>query len=117
VSIGVNGCKVTYLSGGATCTVSGTPGFDDCAGSVTLNIKCAITSGALGVTVGNASDFTTCGTSVPAGSVPGMITVPCNGPIVQGDCPPGDLIVVGDDNTKTIGQGAVPFQWTCNPGT
>jgi hypothetical protein len=82
-----------------------------------LDVKCAITSGALGVTVGNSGDFTTCGASVPPGSVPGMITVTCNGPIVQGDCPPGDTIVVSDDNTKTIGQGTVPFGWVCNPGT
>lgn len=116
-SIGVNGCNVTYLGGGTTCTVSDTPGFDDCAGSVMLNIKCAITSGALGVTVGNDSDFTTCGATVTAGSIPGVITVPCDGPIVQGDCPPGDQILVGDDNTKTIGQGTVTFNWTCGPGT
>ena len=82
-----------------------------------LDVKCAITSGALGVTVGNSLDFTTCGASVPPGSVPGLITVTCNGPIVQGDCPPGNQIVVGDDNTKTIGQGTVLFDWVCNPGT
>lgn len=115
--IGANGCKVTYFSGGATCSVSGTPGFDDCTGIVKLDVECAITSGALGVTVGGASDFTTCGASVTPGSVPGLITVPCNGPIVQGDCPPGNQIVVGDDNTKTIGEGTVTFGWVCDPGT
>jgi len=41
----------------------------------------------------------------------------CNGPIVQGDCPPGNQILVTDDNTKTIGQGTVTFGWVCNPGT
>lgn len=116
ISIGVNGCKVSYLAGNSTCTVSNTPGFDDCSGSVTLDVKCAITSGALGVTVGSDSDFTTCGVSVSPGSIPGMITIACDGPIVQGDCPPGDLIVVGDDNTLMIGEGTVPFGWTCEPG-
>ena len=112
----MNGCKVTYINGAATCTASGPPGIDECIGSVMLDVKCAITTGALGVTVGNSGDFTTCGATVPAGSVPGMITVSCNGPIVQGDCPPGNTIVVSDDNTKTIGEGTVVFNWTCGPG-
>jgi hypothetical protein len=114
--IGVNGCKVTYISGGASCTATGPPGIDNCTGSVMLDVKCPITTGALGVTVGNSGDFTTCGTSVPPGSVPGMITISCNGPIVQGDCPPGNTIVVSDDNTKTIGEGTVVFNWMCGPG-
>ena len=118
VSIGVNGCKVTYNGGSATCTVSGPPGFNNCNGSVMVNVKCAINSGSLVVTLGSNSDFIVCNSTVTAGSVPGAITVPCiDQPIVQGDCPPGDLIVVGDDNTKTIGQGTVPFAWTCDPGT
>ena len=115
--IGKNGCKVSYMSGGGTsCTSSGGFGYSTCSGSVTLVVGCAITSGALGVTVGNASNFTTCGTTVPAGSVPGMITIPCTGPIAEGTCPPGNLMVVSDDNTLEIGQGTVVFNWTCGPG-
>ena len=95
---------------------SGGFGYDTCSGSVTLVVECAITSGALGVTVGNASNFTTCGVTVPKGSVPGMITIPCDGPIAEGTCPPGNLMVVSDDNTLEIGQGTVVFNWTCGPG-
>ncbi len=115
--IGVNGCKVGYEGGNSTCTSSGF-GFDNCAGSITLDIQCAITTGEIGVTIGNNSDFTSCGTSVTPGTIPGTITIPCDGGIVAGDCPPGNLVIVGDDNTKTIGDATVKtFGWSCGPGT
>ncbi len=117
VSIGVGGCNVSYVSGGAECSASGPPGIDLCTGSTTVNIKCKVTTGSVVVTFGSDSDFIVCNATVPAGSTPGLIPVPCTAqPIVQGDCPPGDSIVVGDDNTVTLGQGTVPFMWTCDPG-
>jgi hypothetical protein len=116
-SIGVNGCKVTYhAGGGTTCTSSGF-GFDNCSGSVTLDVGCAITSGALAVTVGdNVGNFTTCGKTVTAGSIPGTVDVPCTGSIAQGTCPPGDVMIVSDGNIKEIGNGTVVFTWSCGPG-
>ena len=106
------------MSGGADCAASGGFGFDNCNGSVTVNVKCAISSGELVVTLGSSGDFIVCNSSVTPGSIPGLITVPCTDQsIVQGDCPPGDSIVVGDDNTLTIGEGTVPFGWVCEPGS
>ena len=106
------------MSGGADCVASGGFGFDNCNGSVTVNVKCAISSGELVVTLGSSGDFIVCNSSVTPGSISGLITVPCTGQaIVQGDCPPGDSIVVGDDNTLTIGEGTVPFGWVCEPGS
>jgi len=108
---------VTYHAGGGTsCTSSGF-GFDNCSGSVTLDVGCPITSGALGVTVGDGSgNFTTCGANVTPGSIPGTITLSCTGGIVEGTCPPGNVMIVSDDNTKEIGNGTVVFTWTCGPG-
>jgi len=115
--IGVNGCKVGYEGGNATCTSSGGFGFDNCSGSITLDIQCAITSGEIGVTIGNNDDFTTCGASVSPGSVPGTIMIPCDGGIAEGDCPPGNQVIVGDDNTRTIAEATVQtFGWSCGPG-
>jgi hypothetical protein len=121
--IGVNGLNVTYIGASISCTNSG-GFFDNCSGSVSLNVGVAIENGVVAVAMDQLNYG---GGSNPyaAGTVPGLITVSiAGGDMPQGTCSAGtintDIEVIdgyGDGTNVTIGYSAsVPLTISCGAG-
>jgi Divergent InlB B-repeat domain len=124
--IGVNGANVTFL--GASVSCSNTGGFfDNCTGSVSLNIGTAIQNGEVAVQM---DQLTFVGANpYSAGTVPGQASFSITGGIAQGTCSAGVIntdieVIDGYANTTfvTIGYAnppasSVPLTITCGPGT
>lgn len=120
--IGVGGANVSYSGGSVSCTNTG-GFFDNCSGSITLNIGVAIQNGEVAVQM---DQLTFVGANpYSAGTVPGQIVIALSGGVAQGACPAGVMntdieVIDGYASTTfvTIGNASsVPLTVNCGPGT
>lgn len=124
--IGVNGANVSYLGGSVSCSNTG-GFFDNCSGTVSLDIETPIENGVVGVTM---DQLTFAGANTySTGTVPGQVVFSISGPILQGTCTAGvintDIVVLdgfANSTNVTIGlatppTSSVPLSISCGPGT
>jgi hypothetical protein len=119
--IGLNGANITYSGASVLCTSTGAGGFfDNCTGTVSLNIGVPIENGNVAVTMdqlmfdgGNPNPYS-------VGAVPGPVTFPISGGILQGTCSAGAINtdIQVEDGGVTIGSSSsVPLTISCGPGS
>ncbi len=120
--IGVNGANVTFSGASVSCTNTG-GFFDNCTGTVTLNIAVGIKNGEVAVSMDQLTFDG--GNPYSAGTVPDQVTFSISGGIVQGSCSAGtiatDIEVVDGFTSGTYVQigssSSVPLTISCGPGT
>jgi hypothetical protein len=119
--IGTGGASVAYLGGSISCTNAGF--FDNCTGTVTLNVGTAIGNGELTVMM-DAGNYDG-GTAIATGWVPGAISVPIAGSLLAGTCTTGTIntdiqVLDGYSNSTNVTIGtsnSVPLVFTCGAGS
>lgn len=119
--IGTGGASVAYLGASISCTNAGF--FDNCTGTVTLNVATAIQNGELTVLM-DAGNYDG-GNAISAGAVPGTVSVPIAGSLLAGTCTAGTMntdiqVLDGFANSTNVTIGtstSVPLIFTCGAGS